>query len=185
MKKNLLLVKFGWLPDELMEFLRTKLLEHFAGLITDVSSHKKTLRLPSHAHDFERDQYLANDLIEELIIIAKKRKSFRTLGITRADLYTEDYNFIFGMAESHDIPGPKVAVISTCRLSNEFWNEPYNKDLFHERTIKEAIHELGHTFGLKHCSDNCIMRFSNSILDTDAKPKTFCAICQKKLYHVK
>ena len=50
-----------------------------------------------------------------------------------------------------------------------------------ERILKETIHELGHTFGLKHCHNNCVMRFSNSLADTDKKPVKFCASCLKQL----
>ncbi len=49
-----------------------------------------------------------------------------------------------------------------------------------ERVVKEAIHELGHTYGLGHCRDaRCIMYFSNSLLDTDRKGAAFCVNCRR------
>lgn len=46
--------------------------------------------------------------------------------------------------------------------------------------MKEAVHELGHTFGLVHCIDpKCVMFFSNSLADTDNKNTKFCKKCIK------
>ena len=64
------------------------------------------------------------------------------LGITRADIFAEGLNFIFGMAESDSLDGPKAALISTCRLRNEFWKAPSDQAQFIQRTLKEAVHEL-------------------------------------------
>jgi archaemetzincin len=43
---------------------------------------------------------------------------------------------------------------------------------------KEAVHELGHAFGLVHCKDfECVMHFSNSIEQVDLKANAFCRKC--------
>jgi archaemetzincin len=48
--------------------------------------------------------------------------------------------------------------------------------------VKEAVHELGHMFGLDHCSDlRCVMHFSNSLADTDRKGRDFCPSCRARL----
>jgi archaemetzincin len=48
--------------------------------------------------------------------------------------------------------------------------------------MKEAVHELGHTYGLSHCRDiHCVMCFSNTLGDTDRKGVRFCAACEPKL----
>jgi predicted Zn-dependent protease len=50
--------------------------------------------------------------------------------------------------------------------------------LFQNHLIKKVAHELGHTFGLQHCSRNlCVMSKSKSINDTDNKNWKFCKIC--------
>ena len=87
-------------------------------------------------------------------------------------------NFVFGLA---DVPGP-AALISVCRLWQEFYGLERDEKLFRSRMIKEAIHELGHSFGLAHCQNHqCVMSFSNSLIDTDRKGEAFCADCQKHL----
>jgi len=60
-----------------------------------------------------------------------------------------------------------------------------DKGLFRERILKEAVHELGHTFGLSHCSSpSCVMFFSNSLPGTDRKKSDFCPECRRRLLRV-
>ncbi|WP_081825254.1 matrixin family metalloprotease [Persephonella sp. IF05-L8] len=54
--------------------------------------------------------------------------------------------------------------------------------IFIGRITKEAVHEIGHTLGLGHCPDpECVMHFSNSIVDTDRKSYFFCSVCYQKV----
>lgn len=56
------------------------------------------------------------------------------------------------------------------------------ESLFHLRAVKEAVHELGHTYGLGHCRNpRCVMSFSNSLRDVDRKERDFCPSCRRKL----
>ncbi|RMD53346.1 MAG: archemetzincin, partial [Nitrospirae bacterium] len=94
------------------------------------------------------------------------------------DLYADGLNFVFGEADI--LRG--VAIISLTRLHQSFYGLPEDRGLFIERALKEAVHELGHLYGLRHCPDpHCVMHFSNSLLDTDKKSYKFCAICRRKL----
>ncbi|MHA2244357.1 MAG: hypothetical protein ACXADY_05270 [Candidatus Hodarchaeales archaeon] len=46
---------------------------------------------------------------------------------------------------------------------------------------KEITHELGHVFGLEHCTLPCVMTFSNSVWEARLKSSTFCEKCLKQL----
>jgi archaemetzincin len=59
---------------------------------------------------------------------------------------------------------------------------PPDHRLLEERIRKEALHELGHTFGLVHCqAQECVMRSSSSVEDIDLKGADFCAECAESL----
>lgn len=80
----------------------------------------------------------------------------------------------------------KTAVLSIIRLRPDYYGLLEDEGLLHERTLKESVHELGHTYGLRHCSDKkYVMHFSNSLQDTDIKPSSFCENCKEKLMLVK
>ena len=94
------------------------------------------------------------------------------------DIYASGLNFVFGEAD----PSSGVAVVSLWRLRQERHGLPEDKNLFRQRALKEAVHELGHIFGLSHCPDlRCVMHFSNSLADTDRKEPNFCSKCQGRL----
>ncbi len=67
-------------------------------------------------------------------------------------------------------------MISTYRLYDGLDTESYSK--MHERIVKEAIHELGHTFSLRHCdSSSCTMHYCRGIQDVDMKSDQLCRYC--------
>ena len=89
------------------------------------------------------------------------------------DIYTHGLNYVFG--EVID----SVGIISLTRLKPQYDLTDKKEDLYKKRTLTEAIHELGHIFGLKHCNNpNCVMHFSDSIKDTDKKGFNLCNRCK-------
>lgn len=129
----------------------------------------------NHAYDPRRDQYLSTAFLEAMSMAEDEE---RALGVCDIDLYVPGLNFVFGEAD----PRRKRAVISLYRLRQERYGLPREERLFAERAGKEAIHELGHTYGLGHCGDqSCVMHFSNSLSETDRKRALFCGSCNRKL----
>ena len=132
--------------------------------------------LPEGAWDPQRQQYLSARILARL---PKSVGKDRVLGMADVDLYAEDYDYVFGEAE---VSGGRRAIISVQRLWEQYYGRRRNKKLFEERMVKEAVHELGHTWGLGHCDNlRCVMRFSISVEETDLKLVEFCAKCWKRL----
>lgn len=129
----------------------------------------------AHAYNSSRKQYLSTTLLST---IDAPEKGEKALGIVDVDLYVPGLNFVFGEADM----GSGAAIISLFRLRQERYALPPDRKLFLKRAVKEAIHELGHTYGLGHCGDGrCIMYFSNSLMDTDKKQAAFCPKCRQIL----
>ena len=93
------------------------------------------------------------------------------VGITDVDMTVPYLNFVFGLAAKNG----RGCIVSTYRLRNP------NERIFLNRLKKEVMHELGHVFGLEHCKNQCVMQFSNSIMDVDTKPDHFCNSCRRKI----
>jgi len=130
----------------------------------------------------ERNQYEAEVLLHDLVRLTAPEAD-RTVFITREDIFSKPLNFVFGLAAGNS------CIVSTARLDPRFYGELKDAAqaseaiaLFHERLVKEVVHELGHTLGISHCDDKkCVMVFSNSIHDVDFKGKVFCENCDKLL----
>ena len=120
-----------------------------------------TLTLPPQAYNTSRDQYDAEILLDHLPTVKHHELA---LWVIAKDLYARDMNFIFGLASLF-----RGAVLSLCRLTTMELKE------------KEAIHEVGHVVGLKHCANRCVMRFSNSLEEAQRKPLTLCERCKRTM----
>jgi archaemetzincin len=152
-------------------------------LIDPISSRYKWFRVikvapladTSEAYDSRRDQYHSSRVLVLLERHIEKLRVNRVLGVASFDLYVPNMNFVFGEAR---MPG-NVGVISTWRLKPQ---SNHQVGLFRNRVIKEAVHEIGHMIGLKHCPDaTCVMHFSERLADTDLKSPNLCNNCQTQL----
>jgi archaemetzincin len=142
-----------------------------------VSCHVRTEPLDiSYAFDPARRQYHSTAVLAKLQLL--NGDTARRLGVTALDLYVPVLTFVFGEAQ---IPG-RCAVISAHRLREEFYGLPPRPKLLRERLTKAALHELGHTFGLQHCSDwQCVMASTHAVERMDLKVARFCRGCRRVL----
>lgn len=166
------LIQVGSISDYPHHTLKNQLTANFPNFTVETLP---SLDDASEAYDSSRGQYHSTRILTLLEKHIETVPVDRLLGVAAFDLYVPGMNFVFGEARC---PG-RVAVISTRRLKPSTRNVPR---LFGGRVLKEAVHEIGHTLGLKHCPDTlCVMHFSEHIGDTDLKHVVFCEDCRSYL----
>ncbi len=148
------------------------------------------ISVPENSFDQNRNQYNSERILNYLIKkLSLKNIQDINLAILNLDIFVSQLNFVFGLASDF----PRICLISTARLNPLFYTRSISssaeknrtlylakedKKIFNERILKEAVHEIGHTLGLEHCSDyKCVMYFSNTLMDTDKKNYNFCPNC--------
>jgi len=164
--------------NDILRLLADSISNEFSGSTVSIGP---TLKINIHIFiDKGRNQIKSPDLLHFLFNIMKPAKRTKMLFISDRDAYSHDVNFIFGEAYR----GGRIAVVYLPRLRGFYGLKP-DELLFRERIVKEAIHELGHSFGLPHCNNKrCIMYFSNSLYDTDFKGRAFCLSCKNNLKYI-
>lgn len=128
-------------------------------------------------YDISRKQYYSTKILE--YFLKKYGKTFyKIIVLTEHDLYVPVLSFIFGEAQLNGT----IAIASSHRLYQEFYGLQPNDELLYQRFGKEVLHELGHTYGLKHCIDwNCVMHASSSVDEIDIKGNKFCTMCLERI----
>jgi archaemetzincin len=133
---------------------------------------------PQYAFHPERGQYHSSELLRIMQSYAAEG-SWRILGVTALDLYIPILTFVFGEAQM----GGPCAVVSFHRLKQQFYGLPHDSGLLTERLVKEAVHEVGHTFDLTHCDDySCAMAPSHAVEWIDLKERLLCSSCQSRAF---
>jgi len=166
------LLPVGSVDDGLLQYLKTEL--------------PKSLRLPCElfpdgldptpAYHPERQQFHSSELLQRMMPLMRPG-DWRLLAITEVDLYIPILKYVFGEAQ---IGGP-CAVVSTFRLRQEFYGLDQDHALLRERLLKESVHELGHTLGLRHCEEyQCAMASSHAVEWIDLRERSWCEACHKK-----
>jgi archaemetzincin len=170
---NVTLVPIGPVPADLLSGMVDRLAEISGQNVVA----GEAVPLPASGYNPRRRQYRGDALIAALRALSYPAAG-RVLGLTDADCYAPGLNFVFGQATT----GGREAFVALPRLRQSFYGLPENPALFRERVLKEAVHELGHTWGLSHCADaRCVMHFSNTLRDTDVKGADFCPRCRDRL----
>ena len=132
---------------------------------------------PEFAFDSRRGQYHSTEILRRMEK-GVPPGSWRVLGVTGNDLFMPILTFVFGEAQLNNT----CAVVSSHRLRQEFYGLPASPELLRERLLKEAVHELGHTFGLTHCRDyDCVMTASHAVERIDLKGSHFCGDCRSRV----
>ncbi len=173
---NVTLKPIGSVDARVLDHLR----EHLAGFGEVTVAQASPL--PPTPEDEDRGRYRATDLFETCLA----EPGDRVLGVTDADLYEGELRSVFGYAQI----GGRAAVISLARLQRPprrtgarprllQGRAAARRHRFLDRCVKEAVHELGHTLGLAHDTQNpgCVMHYSETLADTDRKGPAYCAEC--------
>jgi archaemetzincin len=106
------------------------------------------------------------------------------IAVTMMDVYPHDNMwFLFGHASFTD----RVAIASFARFDPAFYNSEARQTIWRERVLARTaflvIHELGHTFGLSHCTYyECPFAGINSHRELDRRPLHACPVCLRKLH---
>lgn len=101
--------------------------------------------------------------------------AFCLLGMSMADLYPDpNWNFVFGQASLRN----RVGVYSFARYTEE--GDPR---LTLRRSLKVMAHEIGHMYGMTHCTYfECGLNGSNHLEEADKRPIHLCPVCLRKMY---
>ncbi len=167
------LVRVGHVNQDLVDFL-CMTLPDLLGLNCSVLA---PVLDPSVAYNPARHQYNSIDILV-LISALQTAPGVKVLGLTPVDLFIPILTFVFGQAQLNN----RNAVMSFHRLRQSYYGLPEDEDVFLNRCEKEALHELGHTFGLVHCRNfECVMYLSNAIEQVDLKVGAFCDACRAQL----
>jgi archaemetzincin len=161
----------GYVDEEHLRCVAESISDHF-GLPVEVMPDQGP---PAYALDERRRQYNSNLILKRLIDLCPA-DGLKVLGITPYDLFSPIFAYVFGEAQF----GGKCTVISSFRLAGDSGAETaHGCPPLGDRLEKEAIHELGHTFGIRHCSDpDCVMHYSTGVQCADRKFAFFCPACR-------
>lgn len=169
----IVLISFGYFEETFLEKIADSVFREFSLPVQVREGHMDL----SDFYDPARRQYNGNLLIKT-IDAQYGSEGVKTFGLFYVDLFIPILTYIFGQA----FLGGKTAIASIYRLSNERYGLREADDNLLNRFTKEVIHELGHTFGLKHCHvPACVMGSSTYVEDIDQKDSKLCGKCRGEL----
>lgn len=161
-------------PDAMLRKLRDHLHDYLS-LPVRVT---RNMPVPEGSYERNRNQFNSTRILGEILRQAPT-DAIKIVGIIDKDLCIPILTFVFGEAQL----GGVASIVSIARLRQEFHGLSPDDGILYERLVKEALHELGHNFGLIHCSDReCVMYLSNTVRDVDRKKTTYCGSCDTALY---
>ncbi|TNF24516.1 MAG: peptidase M54 [Deltaproteobacteria bacterium] len=130
------------------------------------------------AYSLQRNQ-LNSTTILKMLLSERPDGVDRVLGLVDQDLFIPILTYVFGEAQLRGV----VAVASTFRLREPWEAGGTTRAVLEARLIKTALHELAHTYGLRHCMrPRCVMTVASSLEMLDEKAPSFCLQCQGELH---
>lgn len=166
-KKTIIISPIGDIPAWISELIAKKV-KLFFGFSTRVESVINSIEF---AYDQNRNQYYSTEILKHLEDNAPN-DALKVLAVTNEDLFIPILTHVYGEAQ---LDGT-ASIISLNRLIQGLGVEIIEKGS--ARIVKEAVHELGHCFNLRHCDDPmCLMHYCRKIDDVDHKVSQFCRYC--------
>jgi len=168
-----------WIGEEeadpqLMEHVRL----HLARAFGQPTARWEGPARPRHAFEARRKQHASGAILRW--VLEEGPTTGKVLAVTDRDLFIPILTYVFGEAQL----GGRAAVVSIARLVEDV--ELFGPELLVERLAKEAVHELGHAFGLLHCdTDACVMGRSPAVREVDAKRAELCEECRDRLEEIR
>jgi archaemetzincin len=163
------LVRVGALPPGALRELARRLVEAAPWEVVIAEGGVE----PRPAFDAFRQQYSAQALLS-FLLEPPPGPRVRRLGVTHVDLFVPVFTHLFG----YGLLGGRAALVSLFRLRPEVEGDAPDPARLAERLAKEALHELGHTFGLMHCPVPwCAMKSSRYAEEVDLKDAAYCPAC--------
>jgi archaemetzincin len=122
------------------------------------------------------DEQVLTRFVLNLLARNKPADAVAVLALTTSDLWPgKGWNFLFGQASFRE----GVGVWSLHRMGDPGL-EPRT---FLRRTLKIAVHETGHMFGIRHCTRfDCGMNGANHQNEADSHPIWFCPEEEMKIW---
>jgi archaemetzincin len=165
---SIAIVPIGSFDLELIEIIISRI-EIIFGISSEILPILNDL---SFALDPKRIQYHSTPILEKLAAKSPPT-AIKILALCHVDLFIPILTHVYGEAQI----GGKACIISTHRL-NEGQSHLNLREPYLSRIVKEAVHELGHTFALRHCKDpTCLMHYCRSESDVDRKTDELCRYC--------
>ena len=123
-----------------------------------------------------RSQYDANALMNQISgrfrNMMNEPYSLGILGITAEDIYTDDYNFLFGLGQT------RLGVMSYAR----FLLDKPSTEQFEKRAVMQAFSSAGIIIGIPRCTyPSCARAYPHSLEEHDRKDLMLCYECRQNL----